>query len=85
MVELRSEILNEVTRIYYERRRAQLDFASNLPQNSVEQIKAIMRIEELTANLDALTNGYFSKRLEGLYRQHPKLADIWKVSTEEIE
>lgn len=63
MVELRDEILAEVTRLYFERRRAQLELIAHPPTDSLEQIKALMRIDELTANLDALTDGYLTKQI----------------------
>lgn len=66
MVELRDEILAEVTRLYYERRRAELDFLVNPPTDPIDFVKAQMRIDELTANLDALTGGYFSSQVEKL-------------------
>lgn len=80
MVELREEILNEVTRIYFERRRAQMEFAMNPPEDPLENINAKLRIEELTANLDALTNGYLSRQLSKLHINNPELAALWQSS-----
>ncbi len=63
MVELREDILNEVTRLYFERRRVQMELAFN---NSLEwtlKIDKEMRIAELTALIDALTGGEFSGRI----------------------
>lgn len=85
MVELRDEILSEVTRLYFERRRAQFELAANPPQDFNEYTKALLRIEELTANLDALTNGYLSKHVAKVYRDHPDLARLWEISVEGIE
>ncbi len=83
MVELRDEILNEVTRLYFERRNSQIDFLTHPPENSAERAKALLRIEELTANLDALTNGYLSKQLERLSKKHPELAELWETALKE--
>lgn len=83
MVELREEILNEVTRLYFERRRAQVEFAMHPPEDPMENISAKLRIEELTANLDALTNGFLSKQVQKLYASHADLARLWETSVSE--
>ena len=71
MVELREDILDQITRLYFERRRIQLELAelesnqsSESPGRRVELEKE-MRIEELTALIDALTGGEFSRRIQG--------------------
>jgi len=84
MVELRDEILAEVTRLYFERRRTQLEFITNPPQDSTERAKMLFRIDELTANLDALTDGYLSKRLDRIYKQHPELNELWQIAKQEM-
>ena len=64
MVELRNDVLNEVTHLYFERRRLQIETLTvpikDLPVNLEREI----RLEELTASIDALTGGYLSKCLE---------------------
>lgn len=64
MVQLRDDILNEVTRLYFERRRLQLELsrAQNLNENT--RVEKELRLEELTALIDGLTNGYLSRHLE---------------------
>ncbi|MFA5115320.1 MAG: hypothetical protein WC469_04565 [Candidatus Omnitrophota bacterium] len=64
MVELRNDILDEVTRVYFERLRvkAELDGLSIEDRNK-RQIKEL-RVAELTALLDAMTGGYFSRALK---------------------
>jgi len=64
MVELREEILGEITRLYFERKRALKDFFLLQPQNQKDRLEALLRIEELTAYLDGLTGGYLTKELE---------------------
>ncbi|MFH1645150.1 MAG: hypothetical protein ABIB11_01895 [Candidatus Omnitrophota bacterium] len=63
MVQLRNDILDEITKLYFERRRLQLE----LSQQSFKQGEAFifkqLRYEELTANIDALTGGYFSEQI----------------------
>ncbi|MCK5180082.1 MAG: hypothetical protein KAR32_11170, partial [Candidatus Omnitrophica bacterium] len=63
MVELREDILNEVTRLYFERRRNQIEFVVNSTTDWRLRVEKEMRIEELTALIDALTGGEFSRRI----------------------
>ncbi len=64
MVKLRDDILNEVTRLYFERRRLQYELILIPPQDIQEKIEKELRLQELTANIDALTGSYLSKRLK---------------------
>ena len=63
MVELREDILNEVTRLYFERRRAQIELAGEEPGSPFILDKEL-RLAELTALIDALTGGEFSREIE---------------------
>jgi len=49
MVELRDDILDDVTRLYYERRRLQVDMAMSAPKTDKEKYDKLLRLEELTA------------------------------------
>jgi photosystem II stability/assembly factor-like uncharacterized protein len=63
MVELRDDVLNEVTRLYFERRKMQIETLL-LPQEDIrEKLDRDLRIQELTADIDSLTGSYLSKRL----------------------
>lgn len=64
MVQLRDDILDEVTSYYFERRKLQIELLEAPPKSKRDRIKKDLRIQELTANIDALTGGYFSKRLK---------------------
>lgn len=64
MVELRDDILNEVTRLYYERRRFQYEMILDPPVDVRERMEKELRLQELTANIDALTGSYLSRRLK---------------------
>jgi len=64
MVELRDDIMNEVTRTYFERRRLQINLAALPIQDLKLSIEKELRLQELTADIDALTGGYFSKQLK---------------------
>jgi len=61
MVQLRDDILNEVTRLYYERRKLQTELILSAPEKPEDKLTRALRLEELTANIDALTGGYFSR------------------------
>jgi photosystem II stability/assembly factor-like uncharacterized protein len=63
MVELRDDILNEVTRLYFERRRMQIEMLLSPHEDIKEKIEKELRLQELTADIDALTGSYLSKRL----------------------
>ena len=64
MVQLRDDILDEVTRAYFERRRLQIELLTDPPSNPRAQLTKELRLQELTAILDGLTGGWFSKQLE---------------------
>jgi photosystem II stability/assembly factor-like uncharacterized protein len=64
MVQLRDDILNEVTRLYYERRKLQVDLMLSPPVDAAEEIAKELRLQELTASIDSLTGSYLSKRLQ---------------------
>lgn len=66
MVQLRDDILDEVNSYYFERRKLQIELIETPPGDTRGRIKKELRIQELTANLDALTGGYYSRRLESL-------------------
>lgn len=60
MVELRDEILREVTRLYFERRRAQWALAAGQTADIQMYLDTAIRIDELAAQIDALTGNQFS-------------------------
>jgi hypothetical protein len=62
VVKLRDKILEEVTRVYFDRRRLQVDMLLN-PGDLKTQLKNELRLQELTAQLDAFTGGRFSAAL----------------------
>jgi hypothetical protein len=67
MVELRDDVLTEVTHIYYERRRLQVDLLLAPPKDVALAVEKDLKLQELTANIDGLTGGYLSKQLEVLH------------------
>lgn len=62
MVELREDILDQVTRLYFERRRIQVELAAVVTLEPQMKIDKEMRVAELTALLDAFTGGEFSRQ-----------------------
>ena len=63
---LRDRVLDQVTRRYYERRRLQVDLELSPSTDLADRVRKELRIQELTADIDALTGGWFSKSLERL-------------------
>ena len=61
MVELRDDIINELTRLYFERRRLQMEMLFQPPQSDIERVEKELRLQELTALIDGLTGGYLSR------------------------
>lgn len=80
MVELRHDLTQEATRLYYERRRLQMEAALIPAASEQEHFDRLLRVEELTAMLDGLTNGFMAKRLEEIYRLHPELQPLWEAA-----
>ncbi|MBN1913809.1 MAG: hypothetical protein JW788_05345, partial [Candidatus Omnitrophica bacterium] len=64
MVELRDDILDEVTKIYFERIRMKAELDSFSIEDRKKIFSAELKIRELTASLDALTGGYFSRNIQ---------------------
>lgn len=63
-VQLRDDILDEVRRLYFERRRVQIGLTLKPPKTLSEKIDRLLRLEELTAGIDALTGGWFSEKIK---------------------
>ncbi len=80
MVDLRRDILSETTRIYYERRRLQIDLVYTPSLSEQEHLERLIRLDELSALLDALTDGFLSKRLEEIYERNVELNRLWIFS-----
>lgn len=63
IVKLRDKVLDEVTRLYFDRRRLQVELLLAPTGDLRTQLENELRLQELTANLDALTGGSFSASL----------------------
>ncbi len=64
LVDLRVDVLKETTKLYFERRRLQVDLMIKPPKTLITRIRRMLRLQELTADLDAFTGGFFSRRLK---------------------
>jgi len=60
LVELRNDILDEVTKTYFERLRVKMELDTVAIEDARKRTEKLLRLRELTAALDALTGGYFS-------------------------
>ncbi|MCA9400436.1 MAG: hypothetical protein KC713_02325 [Candidatus Omnitrophica bacterium] len=69
LVELREDILDQVTRLYFERRRLQLELVLLRDLDARALMDKEMRVEELTALLDGYTGGRFCHGLENWGRE----------------
>ena len=61
---LRDRVLEEVTRRFFERRRLQVDLELAPPTDLSDRVRKELRLQELTADIDAFTGGWFSEKLE---------------------
>lgn len=77
-VDLRNDLLSETTRLFYERKRLQAEAVRAPASNEKIHLDRLLRIEEVTSLLDALTNGFLSQRLEEIYKFHPEFEKLWK-------
>jgi hypothetical protein len=62
VVKLRDKILEDATRLYFDRRRLQVDMLMGSGDLKA-QLKNELRLQELTAQLDAYTGGLFSRAI----------------------
>lgn len=61
VVKLRDKVLRQVTQIFFDRRRLQVELLLSPGGDLRSQVEDEIRLMELTAELDALTGGQFSK------------------------
>jgi hypothetical protein len=60
LVRLRDKVLEEVTRVYFDRRELQVEMVLDPADSLAGRVADELALEELTARLDALTGGRFS-------------------------
>ena len=56
-------VLKEATRLYYMRRRLQVDLILSPPSDPATLLSKQMRLDELTSLIDAITGSWFSREL----------------------
>lgn len=61
---IKENLLDDVTRIYYQRRRLQLNNLLIPPEDSETKLTKELEIAELTGQLDSRTGGWFSREIE---------------------
>lgn len=61
IAKLREKTLSDVTRLYFERRRIQVENLLSARKDMATAVKQELKLLELTANIDALTGGRFSQ------------------------
>lgn len=61
----RQKLLQTVTQVYFERRRAQVELLTAPPTEAAGRALAELKIAQLTGELDALTGGGFSRMVAG--------------------
>jgi len=64
LVELRNDVLEEVTQFYFQRRNAQIDLLLSPPEDLRDRLRLELQLQEVTANIDYLTGGYLTQRLD---------------------
>ncbi len=73
---LQEGVLKEVTRLYYTRRRLQIDLILNPPEDPATLVSKELRVEELTSTIDAMTGNIFSRYEETKNRRSPDDFDL---------
>jgi hypothetical protein len=61
VIELRDDVLDEITQLYYERRRVLLDLALLPDPAGLDALRLRLRADELAAGMDAWTGGWFGR------------------------
>lgn len=62
--QLRNDILDDLRRVYYERKRLQFEMVNSPPENIKARFEKELRIQELTQAIDDLTGNYFSEHMK---------------------
>ncbi len=68
LANLRDRAVDEVTRRYFERRRLQVDLELSPPTELADRVRKELRLQELTADIDSATGGWFSEKLKAAGR-----------------
>lgn len=63
LINQREDILTTVNKLFFARRQLQVEQEINPPESVQKALRAQLRIDGLTADLDALTGGWFSEEM----------------------
>ncbi len=63
-VKARKKLIENITKLYFDRRKNQINLIVSPPKNAKTALKIKLKIEEQTAVLDALTHGFFKKNIK---------------------
>jgi len=63
VIELRDDVLDEITQLYFERRRVLVALLASGAPHSDDALQLRLRASELAAGIDAWTGGWFSRRV----------------------
>jgi len=66
VIQLRDDVLDEVNRLYFERRRVLAELVALDPARREEAVRLRIRADELAAGLDAWTGGWFGRQVAPL-------------------
>jgi hypothetical protein len=72
-------LLKESTRLYFMRRRLQVDMLLTPPTDRATLLSKNLRIEELTGLIDAMTGGWFQRQLDQKAQRVAKAAKAAKL------
>jgi len=72
-VQLRQDILDQVTNLYFERRRLRAELLLSPAEDEVEKLYRNLEIQQVTANLDGLTNNFFTRFMQKNKENSPKI------------
>jgi hypothetical protein len=64
MVQLRDDVLDEVTKLYFERIRVKMEIDNLGIEDRKKRYEKELKLQELTAQIDGLTGGYFSSQIQ---------------------
>lgn len=64
LVGVQEGLLREITSLYFTRRRLMTFLTLSPPQDPGEKITESIRLDEITANINALTGGFFGRELK---------------------
>ena len=61
---IKENLLDDVTKIYFQRKKSQLESLISPPEDTINKLSKELEIAELTGQLDSRTGGWFSKEIE---------------------